>query len=142
MRKMTATLALTLLILLYLVGLFNGVLSYLSYKKISKGFCEAGSLFSCEAVYLAPEKYTKFLGVHFSVWAPIYFSIMLLISILYFLTQNTFIYYLLFLGGLVGLVFIPYLVYVEVKIANAICLYCTIMHIVIGINMVLIILYI
>lgn len=128
------------MILLYAVGLFSALMGYASYKKLAKGYCEAGSIFSCEAVYLLPDKYVKPLGLHFSELAPPYFTALLALAIAYALRPDIgLLHTLLAALNLAGVAFIPYLVYLEVRVAGALCLYCTIMHIVLIANLALII---
>ncbi len=112
------------------IGLFFGILALLSYLKVSRGFCELGRIFRCEDVYFVPDKYAKPLGIHLSVWAPLYFSLMLIVSMLN-AAYGGFFTYLMLAGWLLGTFMVPYLVYVEVRVARSLCLYCTIMHIII-----------
>lgn len=127
------------IVILYAVGLASAFMGYASYKKLAKGYCEAGSLFSCEAVYLLPDKYVKPLGLHFSELAPPYFAALLAVGVMLLMSPgSTGLLQALALLNLVGVAFIPYLVFLEVKVAGALCLYCTIMHAVLIVNQVLI----
>ncbi len=114
------------LIAIACIGEVFGVLSLVSYLRISRGFCELGRIFRCEEVYFVPEKYSKPFGIHFSVWAPLYFAVMTTLSVLSLAFDFT--KYLMALCCILGLLLIPYLVYIEVRIAKSLCLYCTIMH--------------
>ncbi len=127
-----------IIFVLYIVGLGFAAASYLSYKNvISKSYCEIGEEFRCNEIYSLPPKYSGIFGVHFSVLAPLYFSIMTALSLGYIIGGRKPIEYLLIAGGLLGLAFVPYLVYIEARIARAFCLYCTIMHAIIVANTVL-----
>ncbi len=120
---------------LYIIGLVAAMLSFFSYKNmISRGYCEVGEKFRCEEIYALPEKYTGVMGIHFSILAPIYFSIMTVLTILFLATGSTTINYMIIIGEIIGVLFVPYLVYIEARIAHAFCLYCTIMHIIILAN--------
>ncbi len=117
-----------------LIGLVAAMLSYKGYKAMLSGgdfVCRPGSEErGCATVYAVPQAW--FMGRwHFSTLAPIYFSIVTVASIAcYLLNLSHAICLLAILTG-IGLAMVPYLVYLELRVARAICIWCTIMHVMI-----------
>ncbi|MCE4599881.1 MAG: hypothetical protein F7C81_06770 [Desulfurococcales archaeon] len=118
-----------LMVVLGLVGLIAGVMSYINYRRETSVVCRADEGPSgCKLVYMIPQAW--FMGIHFSVLAPIYFTLILATTVIDIIYESpSYTGLILWLLYLVGLGFVPYLIYLEVKVARAICLWCTIMHI-------------
>ncbi|MCE4624530.1 MAG: hypothetical protein F7C35_01515 [Desulfurococcales archaeon] len=151
-----------IIIILTIVGMAASIGSYLAYKEglactpedspstplgdnglgtppasIGLPSMESGGLFECQRVYSV--RGARVLGLHFSELAPIYFSILLALSILSLhrpikgLTLKTQLALYI-----VGVLTLPYLWFLEYK-ANALCTYCTIMHAIIILNLIILI---
>lgn len=146
---------LIIMIMIAIVGLVSSLLSYNIYKS-GEGYCPGthskntlpspsipvehenlsslpiitanDNISNCKYLYSRPEAVV--VGIHFSELAPIYFISILIILVSYFFTYHYGLRILLGILYLVGLLTIPYLIYVEAKF-GVICLYCTIMHVVI-----------
>ncbi len=121
-------------ILLTTAGLIASLLSYHDYKaELHSAICSASDQpTGCKLVYMIPE--ALILGrIHLSQIAPAYFTIQLALALLVLTGLHSImqVYKILWL---VGAATIPYLVYLEVAKARAICIWCTIMHIVIVIQ--------
>ena len=124
-----------ILIMLTMAGLLSSALSYRSYTS-GGGVCDVNSLISCSSVYEIPEARLTFIGVHLSVLAPIYFMVIAGVTSLYGFTGRRMLLGVL-MGILVpGVVLVPYLVYLELFKAHSICIYCTIMHIVLVVGLI------
>ncbi len=80
----------------------------------------------CSALYDSP--YARIGPVHFSAVAAPYFIVLFLVALAYWRGAEKSRVAALALGAL-GVVLIPYLVYVEVFLVGVICIYCTIMHV-------------
>ncbi len=88
---------------------------------------DESSRLRCGAVYALPQ--AKLFGkIHFSDLAPAYFAVMLLLSLLFAATGSKTILVMLSIISLAGVALVPYLVYLELFVAYAICIWCTIMH--------------
>lgn len=74
--------------------------------------------------------------------AAVWFAVNIGIVIAYFYAYRRRLLTTLFYWRLVGLAILPYLLYVEIVMLKALCLYCTIMHIFIIIDFILISLFI
>ena len=118
-------------ILLTIAGLISSLLSYHDYKaELHSAICSANDQpTGCKLVYMIPE--ALILGrIHLSQLAPAYFTIQLALALLTLAGLHSLmqVYKILWLAGAVT---IPYLIYLEAAKARAICIWCTIMHIVI-----------
>ncbi|MCE4610774.1 MAG: hypothetical protein F7B17_02240 [Desulfurococcales archaeon] len=111
-----------------LVGVIASIVGYLEYRKALSGgslVCRAdGKPGGCKSVYLIPQAMVAG-RVHLSEVAPLYFTALLVAAVMHVVLSNP---WPLLLLSLAGAVLVPYLVYLEVKVARAICIWCTIMH--------------
>ncbi len=107
-----------------LIGYLASIAGFLDYAK-SLGVCELGGAFSCESVYSIPQ--ARILGVHLSEAAPVYFTLLALSSIAYAVGYKRAVTAVAILS-IPALALIPYLVYLELWVARAICIWCTVMH--------------
>jgi uncharacterized membrane protein len=105
--------------------------------------CPSGSFFGiqfdCGAVLNSP--YSKILGVPLELLALVYFAVnMAMVYVIAFGSERAFKFSLqaLFLWRFIGVAIVPYLVFVELFLLHAICIYCTIMHMAILIDFVVI----
>ncbi|MCE4601577.1 MAG: hypothetical protein F7C08_01895 [Desulfurococcales archaeon] len=118
--------------LLTLAGLLAGILSYHDYKaELRNAICSVGEEpGGCKLVYMLPEALV--LGrVHLSQLAPIYFAFQLLLFSSYLATGSHITLLAYKILWIAGALLVPYLVYLELVKARAVCLWCTIMHIII-----------
>jgi len=81
---------------------------------------------SCETVYSIPQ--AEVLGIHLSLLAPIYFAVLASVSLLNLAVDRRILTAAILAVSLPGLLLTPYLVYLEIFVAGAICLWCTVMH--------------
>ena len=86
-------------------------------------------------------KYSVVFGVPLELFAVVYFIINLtLVYLIAFASEKVFRLSLrsLFAWRFLGLLMVPYLLFVELFLLRAICLYCTIMHIAIVLDFIII----
>ena len=118
--------------LLTLAGLLAGILSYHDYKaELRNAICSAGEEpGGCKLVYMLPE--ALLLGrIHLSQLAPTYFTVQLLLYIVHLATGDPVFLQVYKLLWIAGALLVPYLVYLELVKARAVCIWCTIMHLII-----------
>lgn len=116
------------LLVLTVIGAASSFLALRDYYSATP-ICRVDERWSCKAVYSIRE--AKILGLHLSILAPIYFSTLLVLVITYLYTGIRQLLASLAALSVAGLIMVPYLIYLEVSVAHAFCLHCTIMHIVI-----------
>ncbi|MCE4615548.1 MAG: hypothetical protein F7C09_00590 [Aeropyrum sp.] len=114
------------------IGWLSSIGGYIEFKKSLAGggfVCRADqkSMINCKSVYVIPQAFL--LGrYHLSAVAPVFFTAVLAPAVVGLLTGIE----QLLLGSLIvlamGALTVPYLVYLELRIARAICLWCTVMH--------------
>jgi uncharacterized membrane protein len=104
------------------------------YLKDSLPFCPtstgSGIVFNCGIVL--GSSYSVVFGVPLELLAVVYFIVNLtLVYIIAFGRRRAFEVSLdfLFVWRFIGILIVPYLVFVELVILKAICVYCTIMHV-------------
>jgi uncharacterized membrane protein len=68
----------------------------------------------------------RVLGVHLSEVAPLYFLVLLTISVLGMVYASWELLAVYIALSIAGLSVIPYLVYLELVVAGALCLYCAV----------------
>ena len=109
------------------IGLAAAIASIYELR-VSSGNCSFG-IFDCGTVYRIPQATTP-LG-HLSELALAYFTVVAGVTALAALGLAGYRLCGRLLFGLycIGLAIVPYLVYLEVAVAGALCIYCTVMHI-------------
>ncbi len=155
MKELTRKTIFIVLIILTILGLVLALQSFKIYKT-GKGYCPGtheetvfpgtilpeeqentgalplietgGETSSCVYLYSRPE--SRIAGLHLSELAPIYFSTLLVVLMTFYFKNNRVLKVALGILYIVGLLAVPYLVYLEMKL-DVICFYCTIMHLVI-----------
>jgi uncharacterized membrane protein len=102
--------------------------------KTSPPFCTAGSVggiaLDCNAVL--GSRFSQFFGIPLEFFAAGYFVVnVALVFLIAFGSEGVFEGALNILFGwrFLGLIFVPYLVGIELFVLKAICVYCTMMHI-------------
>ena len=135
-------LKLILLMGMSLFGLWSSsmVLIIYYYLKESLPFCQSGaSYFNCDAVL--GSRYSTVFGIPLELFALAYFVInLVLVYLVAFGSESVFRRSLtvLFAWRFIGLIIVPYLVSIELFIIQAICIYCTFMHIAIVLDFIII----
>ena len=111
-----------------IVGFTASLWGYYSYSRGSETpICRPSSKVDCLAVYSIPQAWI--LGFHLSSIAPYYYGLTLVLALISTITWWEPALRILAITQWGGLLMAPYLVYLELFIARAICIYCTIMHI-------------
>ena len=116
-----------MLLLFTTVGLIASILGYLDYRSGGSLCPSSLSLVSCSRVYTIPQ--ATILGVHLSEVAPAYFTLLTATLAAYTALKRRLLIEAHALLSIAGLTLIPYLVYLELAVAKAICIYCTVMHV-------------
>jgi uncharacterized membrane protein len=135
-------LKLILLMGMSLFGLWSSsmVLIIYYYLKQSLPWCQSGTgYFNCGAVL--GSSYSSVFGIPLELFALVYFiTNLLLVYLVAFGSESVFKRSLtvLFAWRFIGLVIVPYLVSIELFIIQAVCIYCTFMHIAIVLDFIII----
>lgn len=138
---------LLLLMAMSIFGLWASSMVVVVYwlMKSALPFCSpnAGTFFgiriNCDAVL--GSSYSQVFGVPLELFAVVYFIInLILVYLIAFGSDSVFRRSLTILFGwrFLGLVIVPYLVSLELFILKAICVYCTIMHVAIVLDFIII----
>jgi len=114
-------------------------MSYLGYRSEFRSLiCTSSDRpSSCKLLYSIPQAF--FLGrVHFSVLSLVFFSTMSVLATAKLLLDPSGWHHVMYIVEnawktlwILALPFIPYLVYLELAVARAICVWCTIMHVIV-----------
>jgi uncharacterized membrane protein len=129
-------LKLVLLMVMSAFGLVAAATVLVTYyeMKTAPPFCTAGSVggiaLNCNAVL--GSRFSEFFGIPLEFFAAGYFIVnVVLVCLIAFGSERVFAGSLNVLFGwrFLGLIFVPYLVGIELLILRAICIYCTIMHV-------------
>lgn len=89
--------------------------------------CDINSYISCSQVIFS--RYSSFMGISLSIWAILYFTAAILTALAYLATRQKLAARIYWGISVAALPIIGVLIYIEVVLIGAICLYCTIMHI-------------
>jgi len=110
-----------------IAGFTASLLGYYGYARGSETpVCRPGGKVNCLAVYSIPQAWV--LGFHLSSIAPYYYGLTLVLALIGTITWWEPALRILALTQWGGLLTVPYLVYLELSVARAVCAYCTIMH--------------
>lgn len=118
MSKLTIT-----FLLINFLALASSIYLFFEFEILNKEnlfFCDLTKVISCSKVNLS--QYAYFLGIPFSFWGIIYFTLLLIIFWQRKKTKK-----LLFWYNLFGVLFIPYFVYAEIQL-KTICQFCLVVH--------------
>ena len=111
-------------IVLSVVGLVDAV--YLLSESLFASiplYCPSTGTFSCALV--TSSSYSKFAGVPVALLGVLFFAGVMVVMLL----NNPTLNYLLMPAWVIGVIFVGYLVSAEVFALHAICLYCTLDHV-------------
>ncbi len=118
------------LLLAALTGYAASIAGFLEYRGslgACKGLPSPGVTVDCSRVYSIPQ--AKILGVvHLSEAAVAYFTLLALAVIAYYPLGSRLGLRAALALALLGAPIVPYLVYLELWVAGAICAWCTVMH--------------
>lgn len=125
-----------ILVVMSVIGLLAASETLFAYYlfKQTLPFCTTGSAggisFDCNAVL--GSQYSQIFGIPLELFAVAYFIInLILVYLVTFGSSRIFGTALTILFGwrFVGLMIVPYLVFIELVVLKAVCIYCTIMHV-------------
>ncbi len=119
------------LIIIAIIGLVSSIMALKDYNS-QRPMCKLGKVWDCESVYHIPQ--ARIFGIHLSYVALIYFVVLLLMTLIYAFLNNSSILLSIIILSVGGTILVPYLIYLEARVAHAFCLYCTIMHAMIILN--------
>ncbi|MDM7275436.1 MAG: vitamin K epoxide reductase family protein [Thermoprotei archaeon] len=118
----------SIIILASLAGFGGSLWGYYSFVRGGENpVCRPGSKVDCLAVYSLPQAWV--LGFHLSFLAPWYYVLKLVLGFAAVFSGFDLFFRALAIAAWGGLLLVPYLVYLELRVARAICVYCTIMHV-------------
>ena len=98
-----------------------------------------GIVLNCDAVLSSD--YSQVFGVPLELFAVVYFIINLLLVYLIAFGSDRLLKIsrsLLFVWRFLGILIVPYLIFIELVLIRAICVYCTIMHVAIVVDFIII----
>jgi uncharacterized membrane protein len=123
------------LVLMSIIGLFAASETLFTYYLFKQAlpFCTSGSIggISLDCNVVLGSKYSQIFGIPLELFAVAYFVInLILVYLVTFGNPRVFSRALTVLFGwrFVGLMIVPYLVFIEFIVLKAVCIYCTIMH--------------
>ncbi|MGC9132906.1 MAG: vitamin K epoxide reductase family protein [Nanopusillaceae archaeon] len=130
---------LTLFLIFSIIGIFSSsiVLYIYYYLHIAPPLCtNISSPFpgvTIDCIKVLSSKYAELFDEPLDFLAIIWFIINIILVLIYNYSRNydKIIFRFLMYWRFIGLLIIPYLIYIEFFILKAVCLYCTIMHIMI-----------
>lgn len=116
-----------LLLLLLFVGVIASIMTNIEFRRASGSpLCRPGSKYDCLRVYSMPQAWV--MGFHLSQLAPIYYIILFALGILALLSNHSLPLKLLTFLAWECAILAPYMIYLMVRVAEAVCLYCLVMH--------------
>lgn len=128
------------LIFIILIGLMDAL--YLAYTALTNTEIKCFLVSGCDTVAQSP--YSKVLGVPLAVYGIIYYVGMLAVVLAYYVKRipvHVHLPLVVFLGGVVGVLFSLYFIYVQAVLIGAMCIYCLISAVATGVIFVLSALY-
>ncbi len=135
MRMRVSRAKFAVLIAMSIVGLLAAsevLFSYYLFKQ-SLPFCTAGSVggITLDCNLVLGSKYSQIFGIPLELFAVAYFILnLVLVYLVTFGSDRVFGTALTTLFGwrFVGLMIVPYLIFIEFFVLKAVCVYCTVMH--------------
>ncbi|MDM7275697.1 MAG: vitamin K epoxide reductase family protein [Thermoprotei archaeon] len=116
-----------LLLLLLFVGVVASIMTNIEFRRAAGSpLCKPGSKYDCLRVYSLPQAWV--MGFHLSQLAPAYYIILFILGILALaFNHGPSLKLLAFLAWECAII-APYMIYLMVRVAGAVCLYCLVMH--------------
>jgi uncharacterized membrane protein len=102
------------------VGL--GIASYLAITKLTGGIPACGPLRGCETVNTS--SYSELFGIPVALFGVIFSALLVVASVAWWRVGDRRALYLAYGLGLVGMVAVAYLTYLELFVIGAICVWC------------------
>jgi uncharacterized membrane protein len=132
MKMRITRLKLLVLVIMSLFGLAAAMEVFITYYYLKETLplCQPGGFFDCSRVLSST--YSQFFGIPLELFAAAYFIINLgLVYLIAFGSDNVFKKAIdaIFIWRFLGLMIVPYLIFVELFLIHALCIYCTMMHI-------------
>ena len=135
MKMRISGLKLLILIAMSAIGLAAAsevLFSYYLFRQ-SLPFCTAGSFYgiALDCNQVLGSRYSQIFGIPLELFAVVYFIVnLILVYLVAFGRERIYRAALSTLFGwrFVGLMIVPYLVFIEFFVLRAVCVYCTIMH--------------
>ncbi|MEM1712669.1 MAG: vitamin K epoxide reductase family protein [Acidilobaceae archaeon] len=121
------TYGMILLLVSLVIGLVASIISYLEFKhSIGSPLCRPGSKVDCIRVHSLPQAWI--LGFHLAQISPVYFTLLLVLALASIVLGSTLALKTLAFITLECSLLIPYMIYLMIAYARAVCLYCLTMH--------------
>ncbi|MEM2202953.1 MAG: vitamin K epoxide reductase family protein [Sulfolobales archaeon] len=114
------------LVLPPIIGLIAAIASMLEQPGES-GVCDINSFISCSQVIYS--RYSSFMGISLSIWAALYFTTAILTATAYLVVKKQAAMKIYWGISIAALPIIAILIYIEILVIKALCIYCTVMHI-------------
>jgi uncharacterized membrane protein len=99
-----------------------GIALYLTWTKLNGEAPACGPLHGCETVNSSP--YSEFLGIPVALYGSVGAALILVASLAWWRTADRRALYAAYGLGLIGLPVIVYLVYLELAVIHAVCVWC------------------
>ncbi len=116
-----------LLLSLLLIGVAASIMTNIEFRRaMGSPLCRPGSKYDCLRVYSMPQAWV--MGFHLSQLAPVYFIILFILGLSALVFNNTPSLKLLTFLAWECSILAPYMIYLMVRVAGAVCLYCLVMH--------------
>jgi uncharacterized membrane protein len=109
-----------------IIGLIAAIVSMLEQPGGSS-VCDINSFISCSQVIYS--RYSSFMGISLSIWAALYFTIAILTATAYLAVKKQTAMKTYWGISIAALPIIAILIYIEILVIKALCIYCTVMHI-------------
>jgi uncharacterized membrane protein len=113
-------------LLLSVVGFIASIAANIDYRRAGSFLCRPGSRVDCLRVFAIPQAWV--LGFHLSQLAPLYFGFYVLLAVLAVVFKLTPALKLLAFLSLECSILAPYMIYLMIRYAGAVCVYCLTMH--------------
>ncbi len=113
-------------VILSIIGIMLSVYLLDESRVLSSSFCEISGRISCSSVIQS--KYSKFLGLPMAFYGLLWFITSGILAFLSLKIQKARLG--LFMWGIIGLVGVFVLNYIELILINAFCLYCGFAHVI------------
>lgn len=106
------------------IGLIAAIASQL--ESGASGLCDINSYISCTQIIYS--SYSSFMGVKLSLWAIFFFSLTIVLIAVHTISKAELAARILWGLLIAAIPIIAILIYIELFIIRALCIYCTIMH--------------
>jgi len=109
------------------VGFAASLATFIEFNRASGSpLCRPGSKIDCLRVYSMPQAWV--MGFHLSQLAPIFYSFMLALEVIALVFNSVAALRLIAILSLGASLLAPYMIYLMVRYARAVCIYCLLMH--------------